>query len=57
MLGREVRRSEVAGTQFTWDLKDGNGRSIADGLYFYLITATVGEKTERSEIGRILVVR
>lgn len=57
MLGREVRRSEVAGTQFTWDLKDGNGRSIADGLYFYLITATVGEKTERSEIGKILVVR
>ncbi|HPD06627.1 MAG TPA: PKD domain-containing protein [Candidatus Bipolaricaulis sp.] len=57
MLGREVRRSEVAGTQFTWDLRDGNGRSIADGLYFYLITATVEGKTERSEIGKILVVR
>ncbi len=57
MLGREVRRSPVTGTQFTWDLKDGAGRAIADGLYFYLITATIGGRTERSAVGRILVLR
>ncbi len=57
MLGREVRRSDVPGTQFTWDLKDGNGRTIADGLYFYLVTATVAGGTISSEVGKILVVR
>ncbi|MDD5453456.1 MAG: PKD domain-containing protein [Candidatus Bipolaricaulis sp.] len=56
-LGRPVLTKDVAGSQFTWDLKDDRGRAIADGLYVYLITATVSEKTERSEIGRILVVR
>jgi len=57
MLGREVRREPVVGGQFTWDLRDGAGGPIADGLYFYLITATVGDRTERSEVGRILVLR
>lgn len=57
MLGREVRRSDVPGTQFTWDLKDGNGRTIADGLYFFLVTALVDGGTISSEVGKILVVR
>lgn len=57
MLGREVRRSDVTGTQFTWDLRDGNGRAIADGLYFFLVTARVDGGTISSEVGKILVVR
>lgn len=56
-LGRPVLEREVAGGLFTWDLKDGAGRAIADGLYLYLITGTVGGKTERSEVGKILVLR
>lgn len=56
-LGRPVLVRDVVGTQFTWDLKDNAGRAIADGLYFYLVTATVGGKTERSEVGKILIVR
>ncbi len=57
MLGRPVLSRDVAGTVFTWDLKDGGGRALGDGLYFYLVTATVAGKTERSEVGKILVVR
>jgi PKD repeat protein len=57
MLGRPVVERDVAGGMFTWDLKDAAGRRIADGIYFYLITATVGGKTERSEVGKILVLR
>lgn len=57
MLGRPVLSRDVTGTTFTWDLRDGNGRTLADGLYFYLVTATVAGKTERSEVGKILVVR
>jgi PKD repeat protein len=57
MLGRPVLEKDVVGGLFTWDLRDGAGRAIADGLYVYLITATVQDRTVRSEIGRILVVR
>lgn len=56
-LGRSVLEKEVVGGIFTWDLKDGAGRRVADGIYFYLITATVAGRTERSDVGRILVVR
>ncbi len=57
MLGRPVLAADVVGGQYTWNLSDQAGRRIADGLYFYLVTATVAGKTERSEVGRILVVR
>lgn len=57
MLGRPVRAEDVAGDQFTWDLTDNAGRRIADGLYFYLVTATVEGGVVRSEVGKILVVR
>ncbi|HEU68878.1 MAG TPA: hypothetical protein ENN53_06680 [Candidatus Acetothermia bacterium] len=56
-LGRPVLARDVTGGLFTWDLTDDAGRRIADGLYVYLVTATVGEVTERSEVGRILIVR
>ncbi|MBC7220966.1 PKD domain-containing protein [Candidatus Bipolaricaulota bacterium] len=56
-LGRPVVAQDVTGNPFTWDLTDNAGRRIADGLYVYLVTATVGEGTERSEVGKILVVR
>ncbi len=56
-LGRLVLEKTVASGTFTWDLKDGNGRRVPDGLYFCLVTATVAGKTERSEIGKILVLR
>ena len=56
-LGRPVLARDVTGGLFTWDLTDNAGRRIADGLYVYLVTATVGEVTERSEVGRILIVR
>ncbi|GAB4309183.1 MAG: hypothetical protein Kow0097_10130 [Candidatus Bipolaricaulota bacterium] len=56
-LGRPVVAQDVTGNQFTWDLTDNAGRRIADGFYVYLVTATVGEGTERSEVGKILVVR
>ncbi len=57
MLGRSVLERAVTGEQFTWDLKDGAGRAIADGLYLYLITATVNGGTVRSDVGKILVLR
>ncbi len=56
-LGRLILERSVAAGPFTWDLRDGAGRRVPDGLYFYLVTATIDGKTERSEIGRILVVR
>ncbi len=56
-LGRLVLEKAVTTGTFTWDLKDGNGRRVPDGLYFYLVTATVAGKLERSEIGKILVLR
>ncbi|MCR4391469.1 MAG: PKD domain-containing protein [Candidatus Acetothermia bacterium] len=56
-LGRPVVERDIAGAQFTWDLEDGAGRTVPNGLYFYLITATQDGRTIRSEVGRILVLR
>ncbi|MBC7092558.1 PKD domain-containing protein [Candidatus Bipolaricaulota bacterium] len=56
-LGRPVVERDIAGAQFTWDLKDGAGRTVPNGLYFYLITATQDGRTIRSEVGRMLVLR
>ncbi|MCD5408440.1 PKD domain-containing protein [Candidatus Bipolaricaulota bacterium] len=58
LLGRPVFDSTTpAGDRFRWDLTDGNGRAVPNGLYFYLITATLDGRTIRSEVGRILVLR
>lgn len=57
LVGRMVLSADVERVPFEWDLRDGSRRPLADGLYFYLITATVDGKTERSEVGRILVLR
>ena len=42
---------------FTWDLKDQEGRMVPNGLYLFYVTGKIGDKIERSEIGRILVRR
>jgi len=42
---------------FTWDLKDREGRMVPNGLYLFYVTGKIGDKIERSEIGRILVRR
>jgi len=42
---------------FTWDLKDRDGRVVPNGLYLFYVTGKIGDKIERSEIGRILVRR
>ena len=42
---------------FTWDLKDRDGRMVPNGLYLFYVTGKIGDKVERSEIGRILVRR
>lgn len=57
VAGRLILEKSVAAGTFTWDLKDQNGRNVPNGMYFLLVTATVEGKTERSEIGRILVRR
>jgi PKD repeat protein len=57
IAGRLVLEKSVTPGTFNWDLKDRDGRAVPNGLYFVFITAKVGDKTERSEIGRILVRR
>ena len=58
MAGRTVlSEKDVLGGQFTWDLKDQEGRLVPNGLYFFFVTAEFQGQTIRSEIGRILVRR
>ncbi len=57
MLGRPVRAEDITGSQFTWDLRDGAGRPLADGLYFYLITAAADGTAIRSDVGKVLLLR
>jgi len=57
LMGRPILEESVSSGTFTWDLKDGQGRQVPDGLYFFLITATYEGRTVRSETGRILVLR
>lgn len=57
VAGRLVLEKDVTGPTFTWDLKDRDGRAVPSGLYFFFVTAQIAGKTERSEIGRILVQR
>jgi len=58
LLGRLVFESTTpTGNRFRWDLTDLGGDTVPNGLYFYLITATLDGRTIRSEVGRILVLR
>ncbi len=57
MAGRLILEKSVTSGTFTWDLKDRDGRTVPNGLYLIFLAAKVGDKTERSEIGRILVRR
>ncbi|HIP99481.1 TPA: PKD domain-containing protein [Candidatus Bipolaricaulota bacterium] len=58
LLGRPVFESTTpTGNRFRWDLTDLGGDTVPNGLYFYLITATLDGRTIRSEVGRILVLR
>jgi len=57
LMGRPILEESVSSGTFTWDLKDGQGRQVPDGLYFFLVTATYERRTVRSETGRILVLR
>lgn len=52
-----IRDKSVTVGIFTWDLKDQGGRTVPNGLYLFYLTAEIGGKTERTEIGRILVRR
>lgn len=44
-------------TEYTWDLEDGGGAEVANGLYFVVVTATVDGQTVRSEVFRLLIKR
>jgi len=58
MLGREVHSEQLDGDEARWELTDDRDRLVSSGVYFYLITARLGENnTIRSETGRIMVVR
>ena len=57
LAGRLVLEKSVTVGTFTWDLKDQNGRDVPNGLYLVFLMAKVGDKIERTEIGRILVRR
>lgn len=55
--GRLILERAVSTGTFTWDLNDQNGRPVPNGLYLVFLTATVENRTERTEIGRVLVRR
>lgn len=39
-----------------WDLKDADGRRLANGVYFYTIAITKGQRTER-QTGKLAILR
>lgn len=57
--GRLVRVEELATgtTSFLWNLLDGSGDPVGNGLYFCIITGRVGGGTVRSEVFKLLVAR
>jgi hypothetical protein len=54
-----LRQTLAAGdTEFEWDLLNGAGTAVSNGLYFCMITATSAtDRTITSAVFRLLVVR
>ncbi len=58
MLGRLVFEDTVTGDEVRWDLVDQRrNQPVSNGVYFYVITATVDDGVIRSDAGRIMVIR
>jgi len=60
IAGRHVRTIEggyASGVQtFPWDLTDGDGRRLANGVYFYVMSVSLGERTEK-RTGKLAILR
>ena len=51
--GHKVKELSAPGGSMTWDLTNDNGRTVASGLYFYLITDSQGDKVR----GKLAVIK
>lgn len=60
VAGRHVRTMEggyASGVHtFPWDLTDGDGRRVANGVYFYVVAVSLGERTEK-RTGKMAILR
>lgn len=60
VAGRHVRTIEggpASGVEtVNWDLSDGQGRRLANGVYFYTVAVTQGQRTER-QTGKLAILR
>lgn len=60
IAGRHVRAMEggyASGVHtFVWDLTDGDGRRLANGVYFYVMSVSLGERTEK-RTGKLAILR
>jgi len=62
VLGQEVRtlaegEHKAGRHQAVWDGRDGRGRKVSSGVYFYRLTAAVGEAGENRASGKLLRLR
>lgn len=60
VAGRHIRTIEggfASGVHtFPWDLTDGDGRRVANGVYFYVMSVSLGERTEK-RTGKMAILR
>ncbi len=55
--GRAVWQSQGAGNQLSWDLTDSAGRTVANGVYLYMLEAKVGGRWMPAGTDRLLITR
>jgi hypothetical protein len=53
IAGELVREEVVNSSSWEWDMKNNEGEMIANGVYFYMVTTSNGDK----DVGKIGVVR
>ncbi|MBI1729374.1 T9SS type A sorting domain-containing protein [Candidatus Acetothermia bacterium] len=57
LQGKQVFTGQAAGNRLTWHMLDAQGRPLANGVYFYVVTAQNADRTWKSEIKKLGVVR
>lgn len=58
LAGRQVFAQQTTGTRLTWNLSAQGGETVANGVYFYMVTVRGADgQTLRSEVKKLVVLR
>ncbi len=59
ITGKPVFHRDIAGTEYTWNLRSDGGKDLPNGPYFYYVIAydAQGKRIARSDIGKLVIQR